>query len=142
MTKDTDYSAAWRDYRKRNYMMWGAFLGWPVFGVIVSISWELLFGKSNWIVVLFLPYMAFCAHCAIKLAIFTCPRCGNSFHGRGTGLFSFQNPYSKSCPNCGLPKYSVTDSGPDLAKIRSWSKFGRPLDILYWPLVVANVLVA
>lgn len=139
---DPAYAQAWKEYRKRNYIFWGAFLGFPFFGIIVSIVWEWLFSKSNWIVLVFLPYMAFYFHAGVKRGTFKCPRCEHLFHARGNSLFSFHNPYTGKCMNCGLPKYAPCDPGEE-QKIQYLGKtyrYGAILDVLYWPLLITNPL--
>jgi hypothetical protein len=111
MNVHPDYTAAWRDYRKRSFIFWTVFLGY-IPGVLVLFvgaglpiaaltgtkpdyffypiagSWMLAFLITSWQVVLF-----------------RCPRCRKRFFA----TWWYRNPFARKCVHCGLPKWASSD---------------------------------
>src|SRR5260221_5189707 len=111
MSAHPDYSAAWRDYRRRRLIFWAVFLGYTPGGFVlffvgglpiaihtgispdylfypIAGSWMLAFLIASWLV-----------------GLFCCPRCRKWFFA----TWWYRNPFARKCVHCGLPKWATSD---------------------------------
>src|SRR5436190_1349074 len=91
-------ASAWADYRHRRRWFFSAWLGGFAANVVlqplfrglsfgVPLGWVL---GGGWLLSFFVTLL--------RLEMFKCPRCQNSFACRS---FSFRNPLARSCAHCG-----------------------------------------
>jgi hypothetical protein len=111
MDQPADYTAAWRDYRKRRFVFWVVFLsympgvmafflgvGLPLasmtgikpdyFFFAIAGTWMLAFVVTN-----------------LRAVSFPCPRCGQHFFR----TWWYSNPLARRCVHCGLPKWAMSE---------------------------------
>ncbi|GEM_PF-1943953 len=96
-TEKDSYAAQWRELRKRQFILALTF--------ILYIPWMLLitflFGDSDQIgVSAFLIWGALFITSNIRVLLWRCPRCHNSFHYRTL----YSNHIARQCLHCKLPK--------------------------------------
>ena len=111
MDAHPDYTAAWRDYRKRRLVFWAVFLGY-IPGVLVlfvgiGLPISALIGiKPDYF---FYPiagsWMLAFMIAGLRTGLFRCPRCGKWFFA----TWWYRNPFAGKCVHCGLPKWANTD---------------------------------
>ena len=109
---ERDYPAAWRDYRRRSYLLLGYMAG--AFPLAALAGWLLMarFGT---------PALFFLCWALISVGMFLfsfklwkwpCPRCGKKFHQDYVlEKLGHNNPFARRCYSCGLPKQ---EPGTDL----------------------------
>jgi len=106
-----DYTAAWRDYRKRRLVFWGVFLSYMpgamalFFGVGLPLS-SLTGIKADYF---FYPiagaWMLAFLITRLRITSFLCPRCGKFFFS----ILWYRHPFASKCVHCGLPKWATSD---------------------------------
>jgi hypothetical protein len=107
----SDYAAAWRDYRKRAIIFWVIFLSYlPGVGVIFLMIGPSLAAWTgikldNVGLMIALCWMIAFAIAGFRLSLFRCPRCGNSFSWGSWHT----NIFARKCLHCGLPKWAESD---------------------------------
>ena len=76
-----DYSASWREYRKRRNFLLFVFFGYvPIVG-LVAVAAMRLFSTTTPAFVAAFTWMAMYAIAGIRFQRFKCPRCGKWFFG-------------------------------------------------------------
>ena len=94
---DFDKTAARREFRKRNYIFLGVFVG--AIPAISVLSWLLrLFGFERVSTSIFVPLMIVWVGVCIWRTYWTCPRCHNNFFRKWWGT----DVISMHCLHCGL----------------------------------------
>ena len=111
MDTHPDYTADWRDYRRRRRIFWILFLGFiPGVFILFMVVVVLLSLVSDikpeyfffWIAGL---WMLMLIIAGFQFWWFYCPRCHKKFFA----TFWYRNPLTKKCLHCGLPKWANTD---------------------------------
>jgi hypothetical protein len=106
---DSDYSAAWRDLRKRRLIAWGFFFSYIpymfLFGAIGSRLAAIIGFKEDliWLPLFFIWGSAF-AIVNFRLALFRCPRCDARFFWTW-----YLNTFARRCLHCGLRRGAISD---------------------------------
>jgi hypothetical protein len=117
MDADSGYTQAWRDYRKRRFVLWTVVLTFipciitSVF--LIGAPLSALTGIDAYYFVLpilvFWTIMLMVAY--LRLQFFCCPRCGKWFFTTFfLWLFLSHRPFARKCVNCDLPKWATSDS--------------------------------
>jgi hypothetical protein len=102
MPTDPSYLAAWRRYRRWRFFFWILFLGWLPYALTVNMAVDGL--GSAWHIAVTLPWIVIIVIASLKTALFSCPRCGEVFHGIWN-----RNPFARVCRSCGLHKWALRD---------------------------------
>jgi hypothetical protein len=113
MTTATEapYAAAWRDLRRRRWLMWGVYLGFfPGKWLLAAVNAKLLHRHTPDVFALAgtVWLLAFVIS-SFWVAEWPCPRCHNAF-AKATW---YRNPLTRYCLSCGLPRGAPDDSGAD-----------------------------
>ena len=112
MNSKPDYSAAWRDLRKRRLLVWALFLGF-IPGVVALCFLVDAFlpgtignkqGESVCMGIGALWMLAFFI-AAMRASFFRCPRC----HGTFLMTWYFANPLASRCLHCGLRSGTILE---------------------------------
>ena len=86
-----------RDYRRRNLIFWGLFLGMVPATLLIATPLGRLF-NSNWIAeTIATAWFAAVAGATIWRMNFECPRCGEMFY---TKKWIFRQPFTRKCVHC------------------------------------------
>jgi predicted RNA-binding Zn-ribbon protein involved in translation (DUF1610 family) len=108
MSMQSSYGVAWRDLRARKIIFWAILLGY-VPGVlaiflIVGLPLSALTGvkPDYFFYTIASCWMAAFVVASVRVALFSCPRCGKSFFAK----WWYRNPFAKKCVHCGLPKWA------------------------------------
>lgn len=94
-----NYTPQWETLRRYEVIYYVVWLGGAILALVLSMHFPALkdvFGVL-WIA-------AFFAAVSLK-GSFRCPRCGNPFFSRPHALGRFNNPFTRKCLHCGLPKW-------------------------------------
>jgi len=111
MDAHPDYTAAWRDYRKRILVFWAVFLGYMpgvlvlFFGIGLPISALIGIKPDYFFYPLAGSWMLAFLIASLRAGLFCCPRCGKWFFA----TWWYRNPLTRKCVHCGLPKWANTD---------------------------------
>jgi hypothetical protein len=106
-----DYSAAWRDYRRRRFISLALALSYlpGAMAIFLAVGLPLTaltgihpdyFGFAigvSWMIALVIA--------GIRLQTFSCPRCRKWFFA----TWWYRNPFARKCVHCGLPKWATSD---------------------------------
>jgi hypothetical protein len=112
MSNADRYIKAWRKYKNSKRIFIALFVGfYPVLEWVVRPIYQQF--NNDWIIhgyaltwiILFFIFFA-------KVLDFDCPRCGKSFSEKWYGvLIGYVGFRMNKCVHCGLPKWSLGDSG-------------------------------
>jgi len=109
MRDNADYSAAWRDLRRRRRFVWIACLGY-VPGVAILIF--IVGAPLSYLTGIKLDYFVFGIAGTWMVAVmstsvwagtFRCPRCHRWFFAK----WWYSNSFARKCVHCGLPKWAT-----------------------------------
>jgi hypothetical protein len=110
---DTErYIITWRKYKNNKRILIALFLGfYPMLEWVIRPIYEHY--QNDWVINLYvLIWLTFYFIYFIKFSDFNCPQCGKSFAAKWSGFPRLYVGYTMNrCANCGLPKWSLGDSG-------------------------------
>jgi hypothetical protein len=95
-----DYPAAWKRYWVWRWMWMGAWLALFPVELMIGIPLSRHFRSSAPFGIIAVVFMVAFAFGGIAINLWSCPRCGNTFHARGMK----KNLFARRCLHCGLPK--------------------------------------
>src|SRR5690242_5130627 len=107
----SDYTAAWRDYRKRRLVSWAVLLAYIpgvlvlFFGIGLPISVLTGIKPDYFFYLIAGSWMLACVIMGLRTELFHCPRCGKRFFA----TWWYHNAFARKCVHCGLPKWANTD---------------------------------
>jgi hypothetical protein len=97
-----EFEEDWKQYRRIRNQWFFVFLGYmPVVGAIAVLSIKLFHTLTPAFVAAFV-WMALFLFAGVRVNIWRCPRCGESFSGKWWYNLGF---LARRCVHCGLPKY-------------------------------------
>jgi len=108
MSGQSDFSAAWQDYKKRQWWFYVLWLGgWAVLiitAVLLILAYPLTIPLDSVALFYILLGGQVCAFfiASLRLTRFKCPRCHEWFF---TNLI--HNPFARRCVHCKLPKWQL-----------------------------------
>jgi len=89
------YARAWRQYaRRRNAVIGAAISVFAFMAVPPAVAKILAF-----------PWLAICLWTTVRVNLFRCPRCGNTFFFK----FPVCKAFARRCLHCGLRKWAEDD---------------------------------
>jgi hypothetical protein len=104
-----DYSAAWRDLRRRRIIFYAVWVGYvpavfAIYYVALRPLLHVFMIKEDYLVlpVAGLWMVAFLV-AGIRVQLFRCPRCHQWFFAKW-----YSNPFTRKCLHCGLPRGAKT----------------------------------
>lgn len=103
-SEPTSYTEQWRDLKRRTRVSFGVWLGIIPFGFVVMLANTKMGLSDKYVPYILGSYGIGWAVLAIWQSSFLCPRCGEWFFRRAN--YSYHNPFSRKCLNCGLQKYA------------------------------------
>ena len=98
---ERDYSAAWRDYRRREFTMFGSLVASFPGGLFVGLAFTPRFGGEAPIFVAMALMIVVTLPCSLWRLRWHCPRCGSFFHRDPAGWWW----NARECCTCHLPLY-------------------------------------
>jgi hypothetical protein len=111
MDAHPDYTAAWRDFRKRRLIFWitclGGVLGVFVLFIGIGLPIAALIGinaEDYFFFPLAAAWMLASVITSLRVSWFGCPRCGQWFFS----TWWYHNPLARKCAHCGLPKWATS----------------------------------
>ena len=112
MTTSSDiqapYADAWKDYRRRRFVMWAMFLGYmPGVVILNRIDTQVLRNLVPPVSIAF-AWMVVFLGAVIWYGMWKCPRCHKHFMSAGL----VGNAWARRCMNCRLPRWALSDPGP------------------------------
>ena len=99
----TRYRDAWDDYRRRRNFFLFIFLGYVPWGALVMFATGKLRLPQPAMLVLIGAWFVMYPVAAIRLNLWTCPRCGNPFYQR----WWYHNSFARKCVHCGLARKEI-----------------------------------
>ena len=106
MTDDPHYVSTWQRYRRWRWIFLISWFGIFPYGLVV-MGISAVFGiKSDWLMLLFVPWMLFFIIAGNAPRMTRCPRCDNPFFLKWGWA---RTPWRRSCSSCGLPIWSTRD---------------------------------
>jgi hypothetical protein len=111
MDPQPDYTAAWRDYRKRRLIFWTVALayapGVTAITICVGLPLSALSGIKPDYFFFFIggSWMLAMVVAGWRIVLFPCPRCGKWF----SSTLLYRNPFTTKCLHCGLEKWAISD---------------------------------
>jgi hypothetical protein len=112
ITTEGPYAAAWRDLRRRQWLMWAVYLTFfPSSWLLSAIDAKLLHHHMSPNVVILAGTLWFIAFIASNfwISAWRCPRCHEEF----TKATWYRNAMTRHCLSCGLPRWAPDDPGPN-----------------------------
>jgi hypothetical protein len=106
-----DYTAAWRDFRRRRLIYWVVFLGYVpgafalFVGVGLPISAFIGIAPDYFFYAIAGSWMLAWLISGLRARLFPCPRCHKWFFA----TWWYSNPFARKCVHCGLPKWANSD---------------------------------
>lgn len=111
MSATGEYSWEWEQLRRlRRRMSWPLYGGVAVFVLVPVDNYfdnKLHLGPLLMLVWAVSIYTVFVT--LMEYKYWPCPRCGEAFHHRSSGLHNLINPFVNRCVTCGLPKWAMSD---------------------------------
>lgn len=96
MATSIPFEAAWRDLDRRSALLWVVFFGF-IPGVLLLAY---VLNERTLPGLVALAWMAAIAWAGLRMASFTCPRCGRAFFE----TWYFFKPLRHNCAHCDLPR--------------------------------------
>jgi hypothetical protein len=106
---EAPYAAAWRDLRRRQWLMWGVYLGFfPGEWLLSAVGAKLPHHRAPGVFVIAgIVWMVAFVASGYWAAAWRCPRCHEVF----TRATWYRNPCTRKCLSCGLPRGAPNDPG-------------------------------
>lgn len=102
-TKSQSYAAQWLALSRYELLYYTVWIGGAVLALVLGLNFRPIAGVFG-----FLWLAGFFA-AGLPLGNFCCPRCGKKFFSRPGAFRTYNNIFTSTCLNCGLPKWQAQD---------------------------------